>query len=152
MFITVDSNVLLSVFANDSLCNKAVSLLGKYKDHEYIINNIIYIELGLHFEEISMLDKQLLSLEISTVSRERMNFTRIVNAWKTYLKKRVFTCPNCGNITGFVCPVCNSQISYRQRILADFLIADFALEHSDGIITFDPNYYKNYFPEIRLFE
>ena len=139
MFITIDSNVLLSVFANDSLCNKAVSLLSKYKDHEYIINNIIYIELGLHFEEISLLDKHLLSLEISTVSRERMNFTRIVNAWKTYLKKRVFTCQNCGNSTG-------------QRILADFLIADFALEHSDGIITFDPNYYRNYFPEIRLFE
>jgi hypothetical protein len=32
------------------------------------------------------------------------------------------------------------------------LIGGFALENSNGIITLDPAYYKNYFPELTIFD
>jgi len=32
------------------------------------------------------------------------------------------------------------------------MIADFVLEHSDGLMTFDQKYYRYYFPALRIFD
>ena len=151
MIITVDSNILLSIFANDSQCNQALSLMKKHCRHDYIINNIIYIEIGLHFNELPVLDQHLKTLDVTLVENVRINYSRVVAAWKRYIEKRTYTCPSCGIISGFVCPTCNTRISFRQKILPDFLIADFVIENSDGILTLDPQMYKNYFPNLRVF-
>ena len=78
MIITVDSNVLLSVFAKDSLYGRAFSLLEKYSSNEYIINDCIYIELAVHFKDIELLDEALNSLEINLVKEENMDFNEIL--------------------------------------------------------------------------
>ncbi len=47
MIITLDSNVLISIFAKDSLYERASLLLEKYGSHEYIINDCIYLRLTI---------------------------------------------------------------------------------------------------------
>jgi hypothetical protein len=49
MIITVDSNVLLSVFAKNSLYDKASFLLEKYSANEFVVNDSIYLEFAVHF-------------------------------------------------------------------------------------------------------
>jgi hypothetical protein len=152
VIITVDSNILLSVFSKDSLYKQSTALLEKYYSHEYIINDCIYLELGVHFPNLKVLDVALNTLEIRLIEEYERNYNETVNAWVNYLKKKKFVCPSCGKAINPVCPNCKHRLSFRQRILTDFLIAGFASANSNGIITLDPTYYKNYFPRLKLFE
>ncbi len=67
MNITVDSNVLLSIFAKDSLYDHASILMEKFSAHEYIIDDCIYLELGVHFSKLEKLDESLNILEVMIV-------------------------------------------------------------------------------------
>ena len=151
MIITVDSNILLSVFSKDSLYKKSAALLEKYCSHEYIINDCIYLEVGVHFPNLKELDVALNTLEIRLIEAHERNYNATVNAWINYLKKKKFVCPSCGKTINPICPNCKYRLSFRQRILTDFLIAGFASANSNGIITLDPTYYKNYFPRLKIF-
>lgn len=152
MIITVDSNILLSIFARDSLHNRASDVLYKYSSHEYVINDCIYLELGVHFQRLEVLGESLNILEVNLVKDDKKNYDDILKAWIQYLKKKRFQCPNCGKAIKPICPACHHIQLFRQRILADFTIAGFALVNGDGIITFDQSYYKNYFPRLKIFE
>jgi len=152
VIITVDSNILISVFSRDSLYEKSTGLLEKYSSHEYIINDCIYLELGVCFSSLKLLDASLNTLEISLVEKYERNYGETVSAWEKYLKKKKFVCPSCGKVINPICPHCKHKLSFRQRILTDFFIAGFASANSNGIITLDPIYYKNYFPQLKIFE
>lgn len=152
MIITVDSNVLLSIFSKDSLYESSSLLMEKYNTHEYIINDCIYLELGVHFPSLEKLDESLSILEVSIFKKYEINLEVILTAWTNYLKKKRFVCPFCRKAISPVCPECQHTLAFRQRILTDFLIAGFALANSDGIITLDPTYYKNYFPQLVIFD
>jgi hypothetical protein len=152
MIITVDSNVLLSVFTRDSLYKQSAILLEKYSSHEYIINDCIYLELGVHFEHLEKLNNALNTLDVRRIEVYETNHEEIVNAWKQYLKKKNFVCPSCKKDINPVCPKCHQRLTFRQRVLTDFLIGGFALSNSNGIITLDPAYYKNYFPQLKIFD
>ena len=73
MIITVDSNVLLSIFLNDSLNKQASSLMLKYSIHEFVINDCIYLELGVYFKDLNKLDESLNTLEVNLISQEKKN-------------------------------------------------------------------------------
>lgn len=152
MIITIDSNVLLSVFAEDSLYEKASYLLEKYSANEYVINDSIYLELAVHFSDFTLLDGALNSLEVELVKEENRGFNEILKGWTSYLKNKKSHCPHCGKIVTPICPKCQSAIKFRQRILTDFLIGGFAQANSAGILSLDSKYYKNYFPELLIFE
>jgi hypothetical protein len=152
MLITVDSNVLLSVFAKDSLYDKATSLLEKYSSNEYIINDCVYLELAVHFADIKLLDETLNSLEVNLVKGENKDFNEILKGWTGYLKNKRFHCPHCGKNVTPICPRCQSTLKFRQRILTDFLIGGFAQANSSGILSLDTKYYKSYFPELLIFK
>jgi hypothetical protein len=55
-----------------------------------------------------------------------------------------------GKVINPVCPLCKEKVALRQRILADFIIGGFALANSEGILTLDFQYYKNYFPRLKI--
>lgn len=152
MNITIDSNILLSVFSKDLLYSKSVALLEKYCSHEYIINDCIYLEVGVHFPNLKGLDASLHTLEIRLIEECERNYDETLNAWRNYLKKKKFVCPSCGESANPICSKCRQRLSFRQRILTDFLIAGFASANSNGIITLDPTYYRNYFPRLRIFD
>ncbi len=152
MIITVDSNVLLSIFIKDSLYDKSSRLMEDFSSNEYIINDCIYIELGVNFQSLKKLDEALNTLEVNFIESSDNNYELILQAWSTYLKKKKFVCPACKKTIKPVCPKCQQPQSFRQRIFTDFFIGGFASANSDGIITLDPTYYKNYFPGLELFE
>jgi len=151
MIITIDSNILLSIFAADSIQQKAKTLLIEYRSNDYIINDIIYLEIGVFFDELSVLDHYLRMLEINHIKKADIDPQRIIAAWKSYLRKKLHFCPQCQEKIVPECPVCHTSLPFRQKILPDFMIADFVMKHSDGLITFDQSYYRNYFPSLRIF-
>ncbi len=150
MIATVDTNILLSVFFKDSLYVRASDLLEKYSAHQYIINDIIYLELCVHFPRREKLDECLEILEITLLEEYAKNYEAIVNGWRRYLKKRKTICPACGKILKPLCSHCSHSITFRQKILADFIIGGFALANSHGILTLDTAHYKNYFPQLKI--
>jgi predicted nucleic acid-binding protein len=151
MIITVDSNVLLSIFIKDTIYQQSSRLLEKYSSNEFIINDCIYLELGVNFRNFKKLDDALNILEVNVIKKHEIDFNTILHAWISYLSKKKFICPSCKKIIHPICPKCKRPQSFRQRILTDFLIGGFALINSNGIITLDPAYYKNYFPELTIF-
>jgi hypothetical protein len=82
MIITVDSNVLLSIFSKDSLYKQSAALLEKYSSHEYIINDCIYLELGVHFSNLELLNKSLDILEVSLIEGYEMKYEEVVEVVK----------------------------------------------------------------------
>lgn len=152
MIITVDSNILLSIFAKDSLYDQAAGLLEQYSPHEYIINDVIYLELAVHFGGLKKLNQVLNMLEVTLLAEEQKNHASTLGSWIAYLKNRKYQCPDCGKSARPVCSKCGSTIKVRQRILADFMIGAFAQTNSDGILTFDTRYYRSYFPKLHILE
>ncbi|MCP4627724.1 MAG: hypothetical protein GY850_30030, partial [bacterium] len=123
-----------------------------YSTNEYIINDCIYIELGVYFKHLEELDEVLTALEVVLIRKCEINYDLLLNAWMRYLKKKTFVCPSCRKTILPVCPECRRPQSFRQRILTDFFIGAFAAANSDGILTLDPQYYKNYFPDLTILE
>ncbi len=152
MIITVDSNILLSIFAKDSLYDQAALLLEQYSLHDYIINDVVYLELAVYFGGLEQLDQVLNKLEVTLLEEDRKNHASTLESWTIYLKNRKYHCPHCGKIAKSVCSKCGSSIKFRQRILADFMIGAFAQTNSEGILTFDTRYYRNYFPKLRILQ
>ncbi len=151
MIVAVDSNILLSIFSKDSLYPSASALLTKFHYFDYVINEYIYLELGVHFSDLEELDQNLDTLEIRVLSQYQLDHSIIVKAWKAYLKKREFFCPFCKKAILPICSQCHNQVTFRQRILTDFIIAGFALAVGDGIITLDPAYYSTHFPRLKIY-
>ncbi len=151
MIITVDSNILLSIFTKDSIYEMSSMLMEKYSSSEYIINDCIYIELAVNFQSLEKLNKVLDALEVTLIKPSEIDYGVILSAWTKYLKKKKFVCPSCKKAIRPTCPRCQHTLSYRQRILTDFFIGGFAKANSDGILTLDPTYYRNYFPTIKIY-
>lgn len=152
MSLTIDSNILLSLLIDDKLAENALSLLSENRNHDYLINEIIYLELLSFFENDTLLNKKLSHLEIEIADRGVKNSLLLIKAWKKYLKQKTFHCPSCGSLQKITCSKCGSIIKTRQKILPDFLIGEFALSNTDGIITFDSSFYKNYFKDLVVIE
>ena len=74
MFITVDSNIMLSIFTKDSLYDASSSLMDKYHTHDYIINDCIYLELGVHFTNLKILNEALDALEVVILKKAEINY------------------------------------------------------------------------------
>lgn len=152
MKITVDSNILLSVFIQDSNFQRSVELLEKFAMNDFIISDCIYLELAVHFGNVEELDEVLDILEVELLHCPKTDHERTLNAWLRYLKKKTFVCSACHKTIHPICPECGTLQSFRQRILVDFIIGSFASCNGDGILTLDTTYYKNYFPKLKIFD
>jgi hypothetical protein len=93
MIVTVDSNVLLSIFIKDTIYRQSSSLLEKYSSNEFIINDCIYLELGVNFNNFQKLDDALNILEVNVIKQHEKDYNAILHAWTSYLKNKRFVCP-----------------------------------------------------------
>ncbi|GAB4339639.1 MAG: hypothetical protein Kow0037_24840 [Calditrichia bacterium] len=152
MNIVVDSNVLLSIFSEDSLFEKSKTLLLKYHTDNLVINDFLFLELRYFFSSDAELLEKLELLEVDYVRPYLPNSNFIIPAWKAYLKKRRYFCPECKRETTPVCLHCGKSLAYRQRILTDFFVADFALQQGGYLLTHDRGFYRNYFSGIQLLD
>jgi len=150
--IAIDSNVLLSVLIKDSLFPRAGALLEKYSVHDYVINDCIYLELAVYFQDFERLDCVLAELEVNHIRQSEIDYDLVLAAWSRYLKNKSYVCPSCKQEISPICPQCHSAQNFRQRVLVDFLIGGFASTHTHAMLTLVPAYYRNYFPKLTLLD
>jgi len=152
MNVVVDSSVLLSIFAEDSLFQKSKSLLLKYHSENLCIHHFIFLELRNFFESDRELQEKLDILEIDYIRDYHPDSNFIIPIWKKYLKNRRHFCPECGKETSLFCQHCGSNLGFRQRILTDFLVADFAHQKGGYLLTHDQGFYRTYFSEVKVLD
>ncbi|MFH1380121.1 MAG: PIN domain-containing protein, partial [bacterium] len=86
--MAIDTNIILSIFLDDEFSSIAIKLLSENREHDYLINEIIYLELLTFFKNEAALDNKLKILEVTKSSAGISNRMILVQAWKDYLKKR----------------------------------------------------------------
>lgn len=117
-----------------------------------VICEAVYAELAAGAPDQSSLDEFLASTGILLVVSTIDVWYRAGRAWRAYRSRRPVDpqCPACGETNRVACARCGRPLSFRQHILADFLIGAHALVHADRLLTRDLDYYRTYFPDLAL--
>lgn len=131
MITAVDTNILLDVFLPDKKFASDSSKLLKsaYDEGALIICDIVYAELVPQFEERSILDNTLATINVSLSSLDIDVAFLAGERWKVYRKSG----------------------GKRRRIITDFLIGAHAMIKAERFLTRDRGFYKSCFSDLQLF-
>jgi predicted nucleic acid-binding protein len=126
----VDTNVLLDVLTDDPIWfDWSTHQLDEFSVRgPLFINDVIYAELSVRFDEISMLEKFLRAVR---VTRRAIPADALFLAGKAYREYR-------------------QAGGSRTRVLPDFFIGAQALVENIPVLTRDSRRYGTYFPRARL--
>ena len=154
MINAVDTNILLDILIpNTPQVQSSLRYLSNIDSNdEFIISEVVFAELGAQFLSFSHLNKFLRDTGIRLVLSNENSLFEASRAWKRYSerKKHTIVCTSCGNEQKLSCSSCNQVISFRQHILADFLIGAHAKIHADGFVTRDRGFYRTYFKDLNV--
>ena len=130
MITAVDTNILLDVFLPDKkyASSSAKFLKLAYDEGALVICDIVYAELVLQFEDRSILDKTLGTINVSLSSMDANVSFLAGEKWSLYRKSG----------------------GKRERIISDFLIGAHAVIKAERFLTRDRGFYKLYFPELQI--
>lgn len=152
MTVAIDTNILLDILLPDPhYKDSSFNLLTNYmKTDRLIISEVVYSELASQFSSESLLKDFLNDTGIKLVGSSPRALWIAARAWEKYVRNRdeALQCSKCGRKDIYKCPVCHSNITTRQHIISDFLIAGHALVESGKLLTRDRGFYKTYFPEL----
>jgi hypothetical protein len=128
--ILVDSNVLLDILTLDpKWYNWSASNLSKMSEsHELIINDIIYTEISIGFDNIEELEEVLSNQFFQLIAFPK---EALFLAGKVFLQYKL----NNGN---------------KNSVLPDFYIGAHATILNIPLLTRDISRYKTYFPKLKL--
>ena len=131
MITAVDTNILLDVFLPDKKFASDSSKLLKlaYDEGALVICDIVYAELVPQFEERSILDSTLTTINVSLSSVDKDVAFLAGERWKVYRKLG----------------------GERKRIITDFLIGAHAMVKAERFLTRDRGFYKSCFPDLKIF-
>ena len=153
MILSVDTNVLVYIlsahpkYGSESLEN--VRRLGQ--EYTLAICYVVFAELLAFVEDEEMLERFLHDVDIQWRHPTKNAFRLSAEKWNIYNKRRKMLCSSCGKNLKLTCPYCNTDIKVKQHIISDFIIGAFSQVDCGGIITHDKGFYKNYFPDLRLY-
>jgi predicted nucleic acid-binding protein len=130
--ILVDSSVLIDVATESErwteLSARAIETLGR--DHELVINSIIFAEVSVPFARIEEVDER---LPRDVFRREELPWEAAFLAGKAHLVYR-------------------RAKGERRSPLPDFFIAAHAAVRGYALLTRDPRSVRTYFPTVEVFE
>jgi predicted nucleic acid-binding protein len=154
MTIAVDTNILLDILIpNAAHAQSSLNCLMRINsDEELIICEVVFAELGSQFPSFQDLNTFLRDTGIRLVFSDEASLYEASAAWKKYSdrKKKMVICPACGHHQQSSCLSCKENITYRQHILADFLIGAHAKIQADSLITRDRGFYRTYFRGLNI--
>lgn len=154
MISAVDTNILLDILIpNTARVQSSLKCLSDIDSNdELIISEVVFAELATQFLSFTHLGSFLRDTGIRLVPSNGDSLFEASRAWKRYSerKKRTIVCASCGNEQIPTCSACNQVISFRQHILADFLIGAHARIHADRLISRDRGFYRTYFKDLNV--
>ena len=155
MITALDSNVLLDLLIPGApfgaQAERALTLVSRQGG--LVVCEAVYAELAAQFPSCELLDQFLADSGLQLEPSGREALCAAGARWAGYARRhpRVFLCPRCGiSVDLAICPSCLVPVTFRQHILADFVIGAHALNHADRLLTRDRGYYATYFPELAL--
>lgn len=155
MKTAIDTNVLLDVVTSDPAFSEDAgnALYDAIAAGVVVICPVVYAELAVAFlPDAAGLERFLRQLGIRVEPFTHDALHQAATAWALYLNKRgsQVQCPHCGEQFTAACPACQKPVTWRQRVMPDFLVGAHALQQADCLLTRDPRRYGTYFPALRL--
>ena len=153
MKTAVDTNVLLDIVSDDSAFSHDAgnAIYRVIAAGLVVISPVVFAELAVAFlQDKQGLDRflQQLGIRVEAFSTDAMH--QAARAWTAYLRGRGDNarCRHCGQSFPVICPSCRNEITWRQRVMPDFLVGAHALVQADILLTRDPRRYGTYFPDL----
>lgn len=153
MITAIDTNIFLDILIPDeNYYFNSKKLLDEHVERgQLIISEIVFAELASLF----LFEKELRTFLSDTGTKLVHSGEKALciagNRWYEYSKnkKRSLQCPRCGKGITLTCQNCHSPITFRQRILSDFIIGAHALIHADLLLSRDRGFFKTYFKDLK---
>ncbi|MBM3932843.1 MAG: type II toxin-antitoxin system VapC family toxin [SAR202 cluster bacterium] len=154
MITALDTNIILDIVVPDTADVRTSKALLERAGREgaLVICEVVYAEVAARFQDGSALDffMQETRIRLSASTPEALAEAGV--AWTKFAsnRRRKVQCGSCGREQDIVCIDCSQTISFRQRVLADFLIGGHALLQADRLLTRDQRYFRTYFATLKL--
>jgi predicted nucleic acid-binding protein len=154
MITAIDTNILLALLIpGDANADRAERMPTEADAAgTLILGEAVYAELTPQFPDSADLDRFLAETGLQLTQSGVGALIIAGHAWGAYARQRPqgFVCSNCGTEQSVACQRCGAILRGRQHILADFLVGGHAHANADRLLTFDPRFYRAYFPALRL--
>lgn len=154
MTTAIDTNLLLDILLPDPehVDSSRAALVDASRTGALIIGEAVYAELAAQFDSGTELERFVTSTGIRLEASTPMVLDLAGRTWRTYRSRRPrsVVCARCGQSQEITCTRCGQEVTFRQHVVADFLIGAHALHHAGRLLTRDRGFYATYFPELEL--
>jgi len=154
MITAVDTNILLDILIPGAQHGDSSekALLRSLEHGAVIICEAVYAELAAHFPSQEELDKFLAETGIRLQSSNQKVLYLAGKIWRKFIQNRTdsLICPSCGSSQTHSCQSCGTRFSFRQHVMADFLVGAHALVEADCLLSRDRGYFRTYFPQLKV--